>query len=265
MTLEGRRRIAQGREAEIFEWGDGAVLKLYRGEGFGLELEAAALAAITSAGGPAPRPLGRHDIDGRPGLLISRVDGIDMLAMLEKTPWRLVGLARRLARAHVEIGRIAAPPGLPGTKELLAERIAAGPLDADLRDFGLEHTAALPDGDRLCHGDFHPGNVLVTAESISVIDWPLASRGHPTADYARSALLMAIGDPPPVSRFMRMLVMVGRRWFSGAYAAAYERQVPVDPEDVRHARIAHTAARFTEGIEVEFPRLRDFLQRARRS
>jgi aminoglycoside phosphotransferase (APT) family kinase protein len=257
----GLRRIAEGREAEIFAWEDGAVLKLYRTVGYG-ELEAAALATIGDAGGPAPRLIGRHEVGGRPGLIIERVDGIDMLAQLERTPWRIVGLAKQLAIAHAAIHRLEAPAGLPATKELLAQRIENGPLPAPLRDLGLEHASALPEGDRLCHGDFHPGNVLVTADGLSVIDWPLASRGHPAADHARTALLMAIGDPPPVSAWMRTLIMVGRRWFSRVYAKSYRRLVPADDEVMRHAQIAHVAARVTEGIEVEIPKLTAFLERA---
>ncbi|WP_308495210.1 hypothetical protein [Micromonospora purpureochromogenes] len=29
----------------------------------------------------------------------------------------------------------------------------------------------LPDGDRLCHDDFHPGNVLLAVDWTAVIDW----------------------------------------------------------------------------------------------
>lgn len=261
--LAGRRRIAVGRQAEIFEWDEGTVLKLFHGGDTGIELEEAALAALAATDGPAPRVLDRVQIDGRPGLVLTRIDGIDMLAMLERKPWLIVSLARRLAAAHVEVHSVTAPAGLPSTKELLALRIEMAPLPRELKDLGLAHAAALPEGDRLCHGDFHPGNVLVTRDAVSVIDWPLASRGHPDADYARSALLMSIGDPPPVSAFMRVLVMVGRRSFSRAYANAYQRLARPDPEVVRHARIAHVAARVLEGIEVEIPTLIRLLERER--
>src|SRR3546814_7594415 len=55
---------------------------------------------------------------------------------------------------------------------------------------------ALPDGDRLCHGDYHPGNVIETAGGPVVIDWPAVTRGHPDADYARTLLLLRLGEPP---------------------------------------------------------------------
>ena len=48
----------------------------------------------------------------------------------------------------------------------------------------------MPDGERLCHGDFHPINVLGDAARPFVIDWPDACRGDPAADVCRSYLLL---------------------------------------------------------------------------
>ena len=257
------RMIAQGREAEIFAWTDGAVLKLFRSAGYGHELEAAALETLGTATAPAPRLLDRVEVDGRPGLVIERVDGRDMLTLLEKAPWRLVAYARRLAEAHVAVHAVAGPAGLPRLEEVMVARIEAAEMPAHLRSFALEHAGVLPSGDRLCHGDLHPGNVLVTRDDVSVIDWPVASRGHPDADFARSALLMSIGDPPPGSRLMRALVKVGRRTFSRTYESTYRRLSPVDEEIVAHARVAHIAARLLEQIPVEREVLLRMLEEAR--
>jgi aminoglycoside/choline kinase family phosphotransferase len=48
----------------------------------------------------------------------------------------------------------------------------------------------MPDGDRLCHGDFHPGNILVAPQGEIIIDWIDAVRGNPLADLARSTILL---------------------------------------------------------------------------
>jgi aminoglycoside phosphotransferase (APT) family kinase protein len=260
--VQERRRIAEGREAEIFAWGEGAVLKLYRGEGYGYALEAAALETLGREQAPAPRLIDRVEVDGRPGLVIERIEGRDMLTLLERTPWKLVSYARRLAETHAAIHRVTAPEALPRLEEVLRSRIAAADLPEHLRSFALEHAAALPAGDRLCHGDFHPANVLVTAEGLSVIDWPLASRGEPTVDFARSALLMSMGDPMAPSPLMRVLLKVGRRTFARVYESTYRRRSPVDAAAMRHAGIAHIAARVLEGIPVEVPMLIGMLERA---
>ncbi|MDK8641897.1 phosphotransferase family protein [Niallia taxi] len=44
---------------------------------------------------------------------------------------------------------------------------------------------------KLCHGDLHPYNLLVSNETISIIDWVDASAGDPRADVCRSYLLFS--------------------------------------------------------------------------
>src|ERR671924_42075 len=60
----------------------------------------------------------------------------------------------------------------------------------------------LPDGDRLCHGDFHPANVLVGKRGPVAIDWHRAARGDPMGDLARSRVILAAGFVPPKSPWL---------------------------------------------------------------
>ena len=50
----------------------------------------------------------------------------------------------------------------------------------------------MPHGDRLCHGDFHPLNILGDTLDPVVIDWLDARRGDPVADVCRSYLLLKL-------------------------------------------------------------------------
>jgi hypothetical protein len=67
--LAGRRRLAEGREAEIFEWGDGLILRLQRDPATGPAMEhgAAAMAAAAGAGVPVPAVREVVTVAGRPG------------------------------------------------------------------------------------------------------------------------------------------------------------------------------------------------------
>src|SRR5262245_47346518 len=106
-------RIAQGREAEVFAWnGDAAVVKLYRAGFGGHAAEATALASLSGTG-LAPRLLDTVTVDGRVGLILQRLDGVDMLTLLPRHPGRLPGLARGLAHAALRVHRVQAPSGLP--------------------------------------------------------------------------------------------------------------------------------------------------------
>lgn len=261
MSVEGLRKIAEGREAEIFAWDGASVLKLYRSAGLGHAHEIAAFEALRGTPGLGPALREAVEIDGRPGIVMERVEGSDMLALIERAPWRMFSLARALAEPHARIHEIEAPGSLTASRSLLALRLASENVPADLRPAALRELEALPDGDRLCHGDFHPGNVLVSRTGVRVIDWNGATRGDPAGDFARSALLMRIGDPPPgTSKAMRALVLVGRSLFARPYASRYLRLRPVAPALRRSWEIVHAAARFAEGIEVEFKPLEAFLR-----
>jgi Ser/Thr protein kinase RdoA (MazF antagonist) len=84
--------------------------------------------------------------------------------------------------------------GHPGThlgslKTRLAANIARMP-DEALRRRLLHGLAALPEGDRLCHGDFHPWNILGPPGREVVVDWLDACAGDPAADVCRSYVLI---------------------------------------------------------------------------
>jgi len=254
-------KIAQGREAEVYAWDDAAaVVKLYRPGYGGFAAEAAALARLEGTD-VAPRLIGTVHIDGRRGLVLQRLDGVDMLALLQRQPWRLMGLARMLAQAALGIHRLQAPSQLPDLLDVLAGRIDAAGLEPHLRDFTLKILDGLPSGDRLCHGDFHPGNAVVIADRASIIDWANATRGAPQADVARTLLLLKQADPLPGTPLMsRTLMAAGRSAFAGVFARTYRRSTP---EPLRHLdawTVVHAAARLAEGITAETARLVGILE-----
>ena len=110
----------------------------------------------------------------------------------------------------------------------------------------------LPSGDRLCHGDFHPANVLQGRAGPLIIDWTLAARGHPAADVARTRLLMLGGAlPDDASPLLRGLARVGRRALFASYLRGYRRLRCLDFALVRRWEWVCAAARLSEGLEAE--------------
>lgn len=260
-------RIGVGREAEVYAWGPDAVVKLYR-DGFDGHLaEAAALAALAGHH-VAPDLVEVVKRDGRPGLVLERVAGADMLDVLRRRPWQVRSLARVLAGTHLAVHEVAAPEDLPDVRQVLAARIGDASLSRELRGFALRLLDGLPSGDRLCHGDYHPGNVMVSGERVSVIDWPNAARGVPESDHARAILLLQWADPlPAVSRGVpglvsRGLIAAGRSMLTRGYALAYADGADRPLRDLEPWLVVHAAARLSESVPEERARLLDWLVRA---
>lgn len=257
--------LGVGREAEVYAWGDGAVVKLYRPGFRGHGAEAAVLGELNGRCG-APRLIEEVEYDGRRGLVIERLPGTDMLTAVQRHPWQLAGLSRQLATAHRRIHQVEAPTTLPDLREVMAARIEDVLLPPLLRDFALHTLDELPAGDRLCHGDFHPGNVLVDQNQIGVIDWANAARGVPEADHARTLMLLRWADPlPGTPPLVRRILTAGRGLFARNYARAYRRGSSETLHAVRSWLTVNLAARMSEGIEVEQPLLLHLLEQAHRT
>jgi Ser/Thr protein kinase RdoA (MazF antagonist) len=216
--------IAEGRTAEIYPWDDHHVLKLYREwcPPDWVEYEARIARAVYEAGVPSPAAGEIMEVNGRRGLIYERLDGISMLQDLNRRPWMMLKHARSLAELQVEINQQSAS-GLPSYKERLSDDIHhAGYLSEDLRDKALSMLSLLPDGQNVCHGDYHPGNVILTKGGPIVIDWMTASAGSPWTDVARTSLLLSIGAKGAgnqVSPLLRMVVRLYHRTYLNRYRA----------------------------------------------
>lgn len=263
--------LGAGREAEVFEWGDGAAIKLYRPGFPGHHSEVAAMSTLAGLG-VAPRLIGVVEHDGRVGLVMERVDGVDLLALLQRDAWRLPALARTFASAHLDIHAVRASADLPRQRDVLRARVRDADLPSSLRAHALRLLDKLPDGDRLCHGDFNPGNVMISGsrgkrQKVAIIDWVNANRGRPVADYARTLLMLRTARPLTATPLTtRLLIRAGRSALAGAYERAYAARSPEPVANLDAWLTVQAAARLTEGRhEVDRRRLLAMIARHARA
>ena len=187
--------IAYGRTADVYDWDDGHILKLFHNwfELENIEYELKIATAVHASGVKAPAVAQLIQVQGRNGLIYERVAGESMLDVLQRKPWRVFRYARVLANLHAQMHEyVFDGDGIPIQRRRLQNKInEADPRSASLKTSLLNtlHTARLPESDRVCHGDFHPANVLISRENARVIDWMDASRGNPLADVARTSII----------------------------------------------------------------------------
>ncbi len=87
------------------------------------------------------------------------------------------------------------------------------PLDRTRKHAIAQHAAGLPDGDQVCHGDFHPDNIMLTPAGPRVIDWNNATSGNPLADIAWTSLILRMGEAPPGSEAGMAALLQARHGF----------------------------------------------------
>jgi len=258
------RLVGQGRTAEVFEWDAHQVLKLFR-VGFESsaerEFEAAKTARALGANTPLVHELVRFE--SRVGILFDRVSSRSLMSRLSSRPWQLGTAARRMAQAHAAIHELRSPsaPRLLERLEQLIVNANANGLPESQRERALHELAELPDGDALCHGDFHPGNLLDDGNHLTVIDWATAGRGHPLVDVAVTAMMMRFAELPiGTSWHLRQLARFARRRILSNYLTAYGLSES-DRQRLRSWKFALAAARFGRGVEAERPALLQALAR----
>lgn len=245
--------LAEGRTAEIYAWEDGWVLKLFR-DGYSeghVQYEARIGRAVYAAGLPVPAIGDIVEVEGRTGLLCERLDGPTMAKVIQSRPRTPLRCARQLAELQAKVHAIDKVPKLPSQRERLQSKIqGAQGLSERLRAAALSALEGMPDGNRLCHGDLHPENVVLTAQGAVVIDWIDATVGNPLADVARtSVILLGVGDAGGVPLWVARPYM---RWFHRAYLRRYQALRPGGEDERRRWLPIVAAGRMSEGIaEIE--------------
>ena len=175
--------------------------------------EAATHAALVEAGFPAPRVLLTEtdgEVLGRPFLIMERVPGETMWSAIvgpNGRLGRLPAMPRQMGEVHARVHGIAGEALLASARRFdvdpdlvtlvgevrrirtrIEEAGAAGLLPGAAWLEAKMPPPAQPQV--LCHGDFHPLNIMVQDERVTgVIDWAQAIAAEPAFDIAASRVL----------------------------------------------------------------------------
>lgn len=136
---------------------------------------------------------------------------------------------------------------LPDQHRKLAHKIRhARQLTPQERAAVLDLLLGLPKGNVLCHGDFHPGNIIMTANQPVIIDWVDGTIGNPIADVARSSIvLLGHIESGGVDEDLKAMV----KSFHQLYLQHYMAAVSNRRHEYEQWLVVCAAARLSEGVE----------------
>ena len=173
-----------------------------------------------------------------PVQVMARVPGVPLIAAASGRLWRIPELMVQLGVAHAELHRLGnLPPDVhPGEvshnwlrlARHLTESGDAGEFAASLRNIDIVRDRLEVADPVVCHGDFHPGNVLAApgGSALHVIDWTNVGVGDRHGDISWTLLwfeIAAVVAPRPTGR---VLMRVLRRRLQRAYLTGYRRVLP---------------------------------------
>ena len=245
--------IAVGRTAEIFEWEEGKVLKLFY-DWYPLsavEREAKIARIIYENGLPVPQFGDVLVFGDRLGMVFERIEGFTMYHHMQSNPLSSFRLVSQMAVLQDQIHQCAAP-GLPAYSSFLSRGIRhTNDLSPEEKSFLLGQIERLStEEDHLCHADLHPQNIILSKRGPIIVDWANAVNGNRLADVARSHYLLGESLAPGQEKFP-LYEKLFRKLMAAIYLQKYLRSHPGSGKDFGMWRTIIAAARLSENIPEE--------------
>jgi aminoglycoside phosphotransferase (APT) family kinase protein len=214
---DSSRLIASGRSADVYDIGDGRVLRRLR-EGVVPEGEVVAMREARSHGVPVPEV---YEVDGA-DMVLERIDGRSMLDELGARPWRVRRIGRQLAELHLQLRAVPPPDELAGSEPR----------------------------ESLVHDDLHPGNVILARTGPVAIDWEGAGAGPADRDAATFWLLAVVAEPDDVDWYLRPVLGLVRRRLVASFLAVAGTPRPETVDAVCADRLEDRNMRSTEKARI---------------
>ena len=178
--------IATGNTAEVFEYEEDKVLKLFKAgyplEQIQREFNNTVIMNRTCVHTPKTFEIVEHE--GRHGIVFQKIIGVDLLSEYLKNP----SDEKVAAEILVNLTDI--------QKKVLSEETTEGISYKNYLDWFGYDGSNLPDGNFICHGDLHPGNIIRTKDGeLCLIDFMNVCRGPKEYDVARTYVLLTENNP----------------------------------------------------------------------
>lgn len=249
--------IGQGRTAEILSYPDGKILKLYR-EGFPEDTiyqEHQMSQLVYSLGINTAQPYEVINRGKRLGIVYDYIHGKTMLKLMLAQPWFIDRISKQMASLHWELHSRTIPEGqrpVQRMKAMLAYNIGNAPLlQEEEKQRIIRYLEGLPDDNKLCHGDFHPDNVLM-GHTPCIIDWMTGTVGSPAGDASRTLLLLGMGRlPQGTPRFIVGAVSLLRKRLRNQYQKRYIELSGISLSEIERWTLPVAAARLVEWLPEE--------------
>lgn len=256
--------IGKGRTAKVYTVEDDKVLKLYYDwvpKDFIID-EAEIGKHVNKAGISSPCVYKIIDKNKCKGIIYERIDGKSILQILETKPWKVFVYGRKMARVHSKIHNHIVDE-LPSQKEIFIKAINSNSyLSVDKKQKVLDYIDKLPNTLAVCHGDFHPDNILVTKMDVVTIDWSNAYLGNKLSDVVRTCLLIKTPYIPEKTSKLKVILLKFLKWsLYSSYIKEYMKLQKVKFNDIDDWLLPMSVMRLNENVPGEEKWLLDIIEK----
>lgn len=187
-------RLGIGNTAEILNFGEGKICKLFRSNypKESVKREYDNLKIANQLGIPCPHVYELVEINGRFGVVEDLLKGETILSKIKRRE-RVDELMNTMVEIQEKM--ISRQSTLCMSYKDFLRECVYGKVAAD--DIIYQEIDELPEDDYICHGDYHPDNVLIDEDNCYyVIDFMNLCKGPKLYDVARTYFLISKGEMP---------------------------------------------------------------------
>jgi len=144
-------------------------------------------------------------IDGKWAIVLDYIEGKTLQEMMDEEPAKIDEYLELFVDLQMEVQRKTCPL-LGKLKDKMNRKISQTDLDATTRYELHTRLEGMPKHNKVCHGDFNPSNIIITADGTAyIIDWAHATQGNASADVARTYLLFCLsGNEDLANRYLNL-------------------------------------------------------------
>lgn len=191
--------IALGRRSKIFDIDGNTVLKLYD-QGFSetkIKQEFINTKIIRrSTNLLVPNPLMMVTVADQKGIVFEKITGTSLMDLFQENPIRYFTYGKIIVSLHRKVHAVKLKT-LPTQTETFGKILSVSPRLESNEKERLLKILNKSSGLRLCHGDFHHGNIILTPEKkYCILDWMDAFSGNYVLDVCLTAVNAAVSDSP---------------------------------------------------------------------
>lgn len=262
--LKRLRLIAEGGQAEIYDIGDNKILRVLKDPGYEkmLRIEMQIMKVLKDKGICIPEVYEYLNVDGRPAIIIEKITGESMLQSIAQHPLNTLKEAQMLANLHIKLSKSYTADNLNYVKDNSRYLIGnSTSIDSQLKQFAIKLLDELPEGEDLCHGDFHPGNILKSGGKYYIIDWSGSYRGDILSDAAHTYILLkSVPDFQGMNAAKHALLKLAGSIIAEEYVKTFRKSINFDWSDFSKWMVIKAAERTFYGFSSEQDALIRFIR-----
>jgi uncharacterized protein (TIGR02172 family) len=244
--------IGQGRTAEVFPAGNGRIIKLYRQfiSAKTAQNEFTMSQCAYDNGIKTPRPYAIGMYEDRCGITYEKINGKTLLQIIIRNPFKAHAAAKKLAELHYSIHRVCTGSVVNNQKAGLRNAVSAAPLLNDgQKSEILSYLDIQQEEHTLCHGDFHPDNIMTDGRNYWIIDWMTGCEGTAACDVARTVMILRYSAVPGrIPRIIKLCLQYLQKKLSCWYKAEYMHLSGLKKRDIDRWMLPNYAARLVENL-----------------